>query len=84
MERKTIGFIGLGNMAKAIIGGLLQNGFEKEQIIGSAKTEKTLLKVKNDFGIMTCLDNKQVAKQADIVILAVKPQMIDGVLKEIG
>ena len=84
MERKTIGFIGLGNMAKAIIGGLLKNGFEKEQIIGSAKTEKTLLKVKNDFGIMTCLDNKQVAKQADIVVLAVKPQMIDGVLKEIG
>ena len=50
MERKTIGFIGLGNMAKAIIGGLLKNDFEKEQIIGSAKTEKTLLKVKNDFG----------------------------------
>ena len=51
-----IGFIGLGNMAKAIIGGLLKNDFEKEQIIGSAKTEKTLLKVKNDFGIIfiTC------------------------------
>ena len=46
MERKIIGFIGLGNMAKAIIGGLLKNGFEKEQIIGSAKTEKTLLKWK--------------------------------------
>ena len=46
MERKTIGFIGLGNMAKAIIGGLLKNGFSKENIIGSAKTEKTLLKVR--------------------------------------
>ena len=42
MENKTIGFIGLGNMAKAIIGGLLQKDFaKKEQIIGSAKTEKT-------------------------------------------
>ena len=84
MENKTIGFIGLGNMAKAIIGGLLQKDFaKKEQIIGSAKTEKTLLKVRNDFGIMTYMDNCEVAKSADILILAVKPQMIDGVLDEI-
>ena len=83
MEGKIIGFIGLGNMAKAMIGGLLKNSFTKEQIVGSAKTEKTLLKVRNDFGIMTYLDNCQVAKEADIVVLAVKPQMIDGVLDEI-
>lgn len=84
MGNKTIGFIGLGNMAKAIIGGLLKKEFvTKEQIIGSAKTEKTLLKVRNDFGIMTYPDNCEVAKNADILILAVKPQMIDGVLEEI-
>lgn len=75
MEKKMIGFIGLGNMAKAIIGGLLQNGFtQKEKIIGSAQTEKTLLKVRNDFGILTVMDNCEVAKQADVLILAVKPQ----------
>ena len=84
MENKTIGFIGLGNMAKAIIGGLLQSGFaKKEEIIGSAKTEKTLLKIRNDFGILTYQDNCEVAKQADILVLAVKPQMIDGVLCQI-
>ena len=84
MENRTIGFIGLGNMAKAIIGGLLQNGFaKKEQVIGSAKTEKTLLKIRNDYGIMTYLDNCEVAKNADVLVLAVKPQMIDGVLDEI-
>ena len=84
MEKKTIGFIGLGNMAKAIIGGLITSGYvAKEQIIGSAKTEKTLLKVRNDFGIMTYQDNCEVAKNADVLILAVKPQMIDGVLSEI-
>lgn len=83
MENKTIGFIGLGNMAKAIIGGLLQNDFvKKEQIIGSAKTEKTLLKMRNDFGILTMADNREVAKKADILVLAVKPQMIDGVFAE--
>ena len=84
MEKKMIGIIGLGNMAKAIIGGLLQNGFtQKEKIIGSAKTEKTLLKVRNDFGILTVMDNCEVAKQADVLILAVKPQMIEGVLGEV-
>lgn len=84
MENITIGFIGLGNMAKAIIGGLLQNDFvKKEQIIGSAKTEKTLLKMRSDYGIMTAADNCEVAKKADVLVLAVKPQMIDGVLDEI-
>lgn len=84
MEKKIIGFIGLGNMAKAIIGGLLKTGFvPKEQIVGSAKTEKTLLKVRQDFGILTYLDNTEVAKKADVLVLAVKPQMIDGVLEEI-
>lgn len=84
MENKTIGFIGLGNMAKAIIGGLLQKEVvKKEQIIGSAKTEKTLLKMRSDYGIMTVPDNSEVAKQADVLVLAVKPQMIDGVLEEI-
>ncbi len=84
MENKTIGFIGLGNMAKAIIGGLLQKEFvRKENVIGSAKTEKTLLKVRNDYGIMTYADNCEVAKNADVLVLAVKPQMIDDVLDEI-
>lgn len=84
MDNKTIGFIGLGNMAKAMIGGLLQNGFAtKEQIIGSAKTEKTLLKIRKEYGILTYPDNREVAKNSDVLVLAVKPQMIDEVLKQI-
>ena len=84
MENKTVGFIGLGNMGKAIMGGLLKKDFvKKENVIGSAKTEKTLLKIRNDFGIVTYADNCEVAKQADVLVLAVKPQMIDDVLDEI-
>lgn len=84
MENKVIGFIGLGNMAKAILGGLLESGFaKKEEIIGSAKTEKTLLKVRSEYGILTCASNAEVAKSADVLVLAVKPQMIDEVLLEI-
>ena len=56
---------------------------KKSFSVTNTKTEKTLLKVRNDYGIMTYMDNCEVAKSADILILAVKPQMIDGVLDEI-
>ena len=47
-----IGFIGLGNMATAMIGGMLQKGIAKpEDIIGSSKTEATAEKVKSKFNI---------------------------------
>lgn len=84
MEEKVIGFIGLGNMAKAMIGGLLQNDFVKcTQIIGNAKSEETKRNVHDQFGIITALNNKEVAEKSDVLILAVKPQMIDDVLEEI-
>lgn len=69
-----IGFIGLGNMATAMIGGMLQKGIAKpEDIIGSSKTEATAGKVKTKFNINTTTDNAAVAEQADILFLAVKP-----------
>lgn len=69
-----IGFIGLGNMATAMIGGMLQKGIAApEDIIGSARTETTVEKVKTKFNINTTTDNKIVAAQADILFLAVKP-----------
>lgn len=84
MEEKMIGFIGLGNMAKAIIGGLLQDDFVKpQQIIGSAKSTETKQNVAKEFGILIAQNNQEVAKKADVLILAVKPQMIDDILEEI-
>ena len=62
-----IGFIGLGNMATAMIGGMLQKGIAApEDIIGSARTETTVEKVKTKFNINTTTDNKIVAVQAFI------------------
>lgn len=79
-----IGFIGLGNMAKAIIGGMLSQGIaEKEDIIGSAKTKETLNAVKTSYGIQTAEDNREVAGNADVLILAVKPQFFGEVIAEI-
>ena len=79
-----IGFIGLGNMATAMIGGMLQKGIAKpEDIIGSSKTEATAEKVKSKFNINTSTDNKTVATQADVLFLAVKPIFFPEVIAEI-
>lgn len=79
-----LGFIGLGNMASAIIGGILKEGIVSPQdIIGSAKTERTAAEKADKFGIETCTDNSRVARQADVLVLAVKPQFFPEVIGEI-
>lgn len=78
-----LGFIGAGNMAQAMIGGVLKSGLlEKKEIIASAATQKTIDSVKKEFGICTTLDNREVAK-SDIVFLAVKPIYCSQVIEEI-
>lgn len=79
-----IGFIGLGNMAKAVIGGMLKQGIVAPQdIIGSAKTQATLDAVEKAFGIRTAADNRQTAVEADVLILAVKPVFFPEIIEEI-
>lgn len=79
-----IGFIGLGNMADAMIGGMIKkNLYAPEQIIGSAKTETTARKMAGKYGIITYTDNVQVAKVADVIVLAVKPVFFAEVIDEI-
>lgn len=69
-----IGFIGLGNMANAMIGGILAKGlYTKDELIGSSKTEATAERIHEKYGIKTCTDNAAIAKEADAVVLAVKP-----------
>ena len=81
---KKIGFIGLGNMASAMIGGMLQQGAARpEDIIGSARTAATCRRVAEQYGITTYSSNAEVAEQADILFLAVKPQFFPEVIGEI-
>ena len=81
---KKIGFIGSGNMAKAMINGIIiSNLVDRKNIIVSAKTPETLEKIEKEFGVTTTLENKLVAKEVDILILAVKPYLYEVVLKEI-
>ncbi len=80
----TLGFIGLGNMAKAMIGGILQKGLMgPNEIIGTARTEATCQKVAGKYGIQTRSSNAAVAAEADIIVLAVKPQYLKVVIADI-
>ena len=79
-----IGFIGLGNMARAIIGGMLKEGIvEAKDIIGSAKTQATMDKMAKEYDISVTNDNAEVAAKADVLVLAVKPQFFEEVINEI-
>lgn len=79
-----IGFIGLGNMATAMIGGILSKGLVgPEEIIGSSKTAVTSQKINERFKITTVTDNVWVAEQSDILFLAVKPVFFPEVIGEI-
>ncbi len=79
-----IGFIGCGNMASAMVGGIIKNKIASPQeIMASAKTEKTRQNAQNQFGILVTGDNKEVAQFANVLILAVKPFYYENVIAEI-
>lgn len=80
MNTKTLAFIGGGNMASALINGLIEDGTPPQNILVAEPDEKRREQLAARFGIRTVDDNNNAAAQADILILAVKPQ----VLKEVA
>ncbi len=79
-----IGFIGTGNMGTAIIKGYIGDDLNKgSQIIAFDKDTKKLDVLKDAYNISVCSTSKEVVQEADIVILAVKPNIYETVLKEI-
>lgn len=79
-----LGFIGLGNMATAMIGGILNKGLVSAQdIIGSDKFTAGCEKAAKAFGIEAVTDNKKVAAEADVLFFAVKPIFLPEVMTEI-
>ena len=78
-----LGFIGTGNMAGAIMGGIIRNGVLKpEEIIGSDILEAGREKVHSLYGICVTDDNREAAK-AEIVVLSVKPQYYEQTIAQI-
>ena len=79
-----LGFIGTGNMASAIMGGVIKNHiFSANEIIGSDLFAAGREKVQKQFGIHVTESNIEVVKQAEVFILSVKPQFYAEVIAEI-
>jgi pyrroline-5-carboxylate reductase len=82
---KTIGFLGTGNMAEALIKGLIAAGVvEPAQIHGSDPRRERCQDLTARFGIVTTTRNVDVVKAAEIVVLSVKPQILPQVLDEVA
>jgi pyrroline-5-carboxylate reductase len=85
MKTRRLGFLGSGNMAAALVGGLVHgNVLPPARILASDVKGERLEQLGKEFGIRTTMDNHQLLRESDVVVLAVKPQVIDRVLTEIG
>jgi len=79
-----LAFIGAGNMASSIIGGLVGKGYSPRAIIASDPHEGTLERLKAVAPVRVTSDNHKAIADADVVILAVKPQVMKDVLQPIA
>lgn len=76
-------FIGAGNMAGAIIGGMIESGFSADNITATSCHDARLAPLRERLGIHTTTDNVAAVAEADVVILAVKPQVMRQVCEDL-
>jgi len=79
MSKTRIAFIGAGNMAASLIGGLRAKGLDASQIRASDPTAETRARVNAEHGIELFADNAEAIQGADVIVLAVKPQAMKAV-----
>ncbi len=84
MQQRTIAFIGAGNMSKAIISGLIDAGYPARNVIASNPSEGKLVALHNLYGISYTNDNVKALNQADTIVLAVKPQLMEAVCQDLA
>ena len=80
----TIGFIGGGNMAKSLVGGLVSKGFHPSSIFVYDPMPEAMHFMADQFGVRVTDGNDKTISNSSIVVLAVKPQLARSVLKEAG
>ena len=85
MIQGTLGFIGAGNMAGALIRGLLHSGtVTADRVIASDVSPERLAHLEKLHGIRTMSDNHALIRESDVIVLAVKPQAMDKVLGQVA
>jgi pyrroline-5-carboxylate reductase len=80
---RTLAFIGGGNMARALIGGLLARGWSRDRIVVADPVAGQREILERTFGVRTAADNVGAARDADIIVLAVKPQEMRNAVGQI-
>ena len=79
-----IGFIGMGNMAAAICQGIIKSWFIKGENVYSFDIDQTKLEnMQKAYGIQLCQNENDLVKSSDVVIMAVKPQIIESVIDKV-
>jgi pyrroline-5-carboxylate reductase len=84
MENCNITFIGGGNMAQSLIGGLISDGFKAENIHVADPNTDNLNMLSERFSVNTYHNNAEACQQGNVVILAVKPQQLQPVVNELA
>ena len=79
-----IGLIGAGNMARSLAGGLLASGWPRDRLILSDPDDGQRAAVERHLKIAVDRDNRQVARQADILVFAIKPQVFGPAARELA
>jgi pyrroline-5-carboxylate reductase len=83
LNDKKIAILGSGNMGEALISGLIvSESSEPKNIICTDIREEKLDEIRRDYGVRTTTDNLKAVAESDVIVYAVKPQIIAAVLKE--
>ena len=78
----NIGIIGAGNMASALAGGLIESGIIRADELSMSDKAAGKLSKWQENGVFTTEDNKEVLEHSDVIIFAVKPNVLPFVLEE--
>jgi len=85
LKNRQVGFVGSGNMGEALIHGLIHGHLcRPDQIICSDTRPEKLKVIREKYGVKGTSHNSEVVKQSDIIILAVKPQILKPVVNDIA
>lgn len=83
-ENSTIAFIGGGNMAVSLIGGLIADGYNPQKILVSDPDSEKLAAHAGRFRIRPAASNDEAVREADVVVLAIKPQVMQEVTRSLS
>ncbi|MCO6413661.1 MAG: pyrroline-5-carboxylate reductase [Thiogranum sp.] len=84
MTTPKLAFIGAGNMAHSMVGGLVADGWDPASIVVADPDNEQLISLSSRFPVSTTLDNREAAEGSDVILLAVKPQIVRNVAKDLS